>query len=173
MDNHNFYLVEIKNKDILKDEKIYEYILDIDRKNKDNGFKGINIIDKIDILDDFLNVLNNFLIFIPNDTLLKSQVKFNYGLNYLGFTILKDGEKVYNIFNNIYNIFKYMEDFIYFNGDKLITKESYKYIIENNFDKKENYQKLYKCDILYTFDKIKKFSLKIKEDNFYIIHLGI
>ena len=176
MDSHDFYLVYLQNKDILDDEYIYKYILDIEIKNEANGFKGINIIDKVTINNDFLSAIYNFLIFIPNDTSDKIQTKSKYGLNYYGITILKDSQKVYNIFSSIYNIFKDTEDFMYMcvNGNtQLLTTENYNYIVNNNFDRKENYEKIYRNDILHILSKMKEFSLKIKDDNLYIIHLGI
>ncbi len=176
MDSHNFYLVNLQNKNILNDKDIYKYLLDIDRNEVNNGFKGINIIDKVNIEDNFLQLLDNFLIFIPNDTPEQIQIKSSFGLNYCGITILKDSKVIYTIFNNLYDIFKHSQDYIYIciNGNiRLIDKETYFKIINNNFDLQNNYKKIYKKDILYILNKIKDFSLKLEKDNFFIIHLGI
>lgn len=176
MDSHNFYLVNLQNKNILNDKDIYKYLLDIDRNKTDNKFKGINVIDKVIIEDDFLQILYNFLIFIPNDTPEQIQIKSSFGLNYYGITILKNSKIIYTIFNNLYNIFKQSQDYMYIciNGNiKLLDKETYFKIINNNFNLQNNYKKIYKKDILYTLNKIKYFSLKLEEENFFIIHLGI
>ncbi len=173
MDNHQFYLVNIKNQDILKSIDTYTYILDIDRKNKINGFKHINIIDKIEIDYDFMSVLYEFLLFIPNDTPKEIQVKSNFGLNYYGITVLKNSNSIYNIFDGLYKIFEQFEDKFYIYTQEnitLITNEIYNNLIS---DEKNKCEKLYKKDILYNFKKMKDFSLKLKENNFYIIHLGI
>mgnify|MGYP004495271197 CR=1 FL=1 len=176
MDSHNFYLVNLQNKNILNDKDIYKYLLDIDRNKTDNKFKGINVIDKVIIEDDFLQILYNFLIFIPNDTPEQIQTKSIFGLNYYGITILKNSKIIYTIFNNLYNIFKQSEDYMYIcinESIKLINKETYFKIINNNFDLQNNYKKIYKKDILYILNKIKDFSLKLEEEKFFIIHLGI
>lgn len=173
MDNHIFYLVSIKNKNILKDKDIYCYILDIDKNIQENGFKGLNIIDKTIINDDFICLLSQFLIFIPNDTPEEIQVKSNFGLNYYGITILKNSDKIYNIFSGIYKIFEQAENefFISIEGNiSLLTSECYNNLSK---DEKYKYKKICKEDILYFLRKLKKFALKIKEENFYIIHFGI
>lgn len=170
MDSHNFYLVNLQNKNILNDKDIYKYLLDIDRNNKNDGFKGINIIDKVIIEDGFLQILYNFLIFIPNDTPEQIQTKSSFGLNYYGITILKNSKIIYTIFNNLYNIFKQSEDYMYIcinESIKLINKETYFKIINNNFDLQNNYKKIYKKDILYILNKIKDFSLKFRRRKFF------
>ncbi|WP_317368189.1 hypothetical protein [uncultured Tyzzerella sp.] len=176
MDNHKFYLVSLKDKNILKYKDIYKYLLDIDKNKINNGFKDINVIDKVFIDDDFLQTLYNFLIFIPNDTPEELQLKSSFGLNYFGITVLKNYKIIYQIFNSLYNIFEQSQDYMYTcinKSIKLLDKETYLKITNDNFNLQNNYKKIYKKDILYILNKIKEFSLKLKEDNFFIIHLGI
>lgn len=174
---HNFYLINLEDKTLIENKNLYSYLILIDSKEMDNGYDGVNIIDKVNIHDDFINIISNFLIFIPNSTPESVQLKSNFGLNYYGITVLKNSKVLYNIFDGLYKIFNQFENEfyiqeIYSSGfcieQKLITKE--KYINLNN---KKSCKKLYKEDILYIFKKLKEFSLKIKEENFYILHLGI
>lgn len=174
---HDFYLIELNSIKILKSLDIYSSILDIDRKVEKNGFNGINLIEKIHINDDFITFILDLLKITPNDTQEKIQIKSNFELNYYGITILKDSEKIYNIFNDIYCIFEQLEDIfymqkIYINGiccnTKIISEERY-----NILYNKKSCEKILKKDIIYIFNKLKDFSLKLKNDNYYIIHCGI
>ncbi len=151
-------------------------MLDIDINKINNGFKGINVIDKVFIDDDFLQILYNYLIFIPNDTPEELQLKSSFGLNYFGITVLKNYKITYQIFNSLYNIFEQSQDYMYIcinESIKLLNTETYLKITNDNFNLQNNYKKIYKKDILYILNKIKEFSLKLEEDNFFIIHLGI
>ncbi len=110
---HDFYLVELENTEILKSLNIYSSILDINRQIEKNGFNGINLIDKVHINDDFITFFGDFLKLIPNDIPEEIQVKSDFGLNYYGITVLKNSEKINNIFNKIYCIFEPLEDIFY------------------------------------------------------------
>lgn len=165
MDNHDFYLVKVKDEKILESMQTYTNLL---QQNKNDD---ICVLDKVSISDDFLNVLENFLIFLPNNTPCNIN-KNSFGLNFYGITVLKNSEILYNIYYSLYNIFNTFEDEFYMlyinNTIKLINKKTY-----NNIENREFCEKIYKNDILNIFLKLKNFSLKLKEKSYYIIHLGI
>jgi len=125
------------------------------------------IIDLLEVTDDLINYLADFLNWIP--TSIDLNKKNSFGLNYHGVTYIlnEDSELIGKLFNSLVNLFSIPQKKIKLTGefcwqDENLGSGEYEVIV------------LDKEDTINIFKKVASWAKKMEDDcNLYIVHMGV